>query len=543
MREPANLRTVTVVVLAVFLGCSGGGGGSVSDIARSDTEESISGFDLHDDRGDLEDVAALELLPDTQAEDLTFEETGSDFAPEFTDACLACDLDSEPLDVDGDLCVAACEGRVCGSDGCGGTCGECLLGQDCSEDGTCTNRPAPCEAPKLLNCGDSVAGDTLLHGGMDFESYVGCSAVLASGPEEVYGLTVQQESHVTVVMTPEAADLDLFHLDGACDAFHCADYSDGTSAETLTFDLLPEDTAYLVVDGFHLAAGAYTLTVECVDPCHPQCDGRQCGDDQCGGLCGTCALGYQCGVEGTCDLIPQVCGEPSELHCSQTLSETTAGASAQVSFYLDCVTWPEHGPEKAYRFVPEVSGVVHVLLTPEDGLDLDLFLLNETCDGGACVAASADFYEEELYFQAEAGAVFYLVVDGFLDSSGPFDLLVECGGDCLPDCSGKTCGDDGCGGSCGGCPPGQLCSASGACVVEGGATTCGEINSCVVLCSSQDTACKEGCVSSAAEEAVVLWAALALCTQEQCGTEPSSACLAQALTGACSAHFQACVSQ
>lgn len=28
---------------------------------------------------------------------------------------------------------------------------------------------------------------------------------------------------------------------------------------------------------------------------------------------------------------------------------------------------------------------------------------------------------------------------------------------CLPDCSGKECGDDGCGGSCGGCPPGEIC--------------------------------------------------------------------------------------
>src|SRR3954469_23933829 len=28
---------------------------------------------------------------------------------------------------------------------------------------------------------------------------------------------------------------------------------------------------------------------------------------------------------------------------------------------------------------------------------------------------------------------------------------------CKPDCTGKTCGDDGCNGTCGGCPPSQLC--------------------------------------------------------------------------------------
>jgi hypothetical protein len=35
---------------------------------------------------------------------------------------------------------------------------------------------------------------------------------------------------------------------------------------------------------------------------------------------------------------------------------------------------------------------------------------------------------------------------------------------CTPDCSGKACGDDGCGGTCGSCPPSQMCSASSACV-------------------------------------------------------------------------------
>ena len=31
---------------------------------------------------------------------------------------------------------------------------------------------------------------------------------------------------------------------------------------------------------------------------------------------------------------------------------------------------------------------------------------------------------------------------------------------CTPDCTGKTCGDDGCHGTCGGCPPSQLCGSA-----------------------------------------------------------------------------------
>ena len=35
---------------------------------------------------------------------------------------------------------------------------------------------------------------------------------------------------------------------------------------------------------------------------------------------------------------------------------------------------------------------------------------------------------------------------------------------CTPQCSGKQCGSNGCGGSCGTCPTGQICSSNGQCV-------------------------------------------------------------------------------
>ncbi len=34
---------------------------------------------------------------------------------------------------------------------------------------------------------------------------------------------------------------------------------------------------------------------------------------------------------------------------------------------------------------------------------------------------------------------------------------------CVPRCAGKTCGDDGCGGTCGTCPSGTQCSSAGTC--------------------------------------------------------------------------------
>ncbi len=49
---------------------------------------------------------------------------------------------------------------------------------------------------------------------------------------------------------------------------------------------------------------------------------------------------------------------------------------------------------------------------------------------------------------------------------------------CVPDCTGKMCGSDGCGGMCGSaCPSGKACSAAGVCVCQGQCTgrACGDI--------------------------------------------------------------------
>ena len=39
---------------------------------------------------------------------------------------------------------------------------------------------------------------------------------------------------------------------------------------------------------------------------------------------------------------------------------------------------------------------------------------------------------------------------------------------CTPSCANKTCGSDGCQGTCGGCPPAQMCSPSGTCQTKSG---------------------------------------------------------------------------
>jgi len=51
---------------------------------------------------------------------------------------------------------------------------------------------------------------------------------------------------------------------------------------------------------------------------------------------------------------------------------------------------------------------------------------------------------------------------GFGQTCNP--ILFQCVGGCVPDCTGKQCGDNGCGGSCGSCRGGQTCD-NGICAV------------------------------------------------------------------------------
>ena len=75
-------------------------------------------------------------------------------------------------------------------------------------------------------------------------------------------------------------------------------------------------------------------------------------------------------------------------------------------------------------------------------------------------------------------------------------------GMCEPNCSGKTCGDDGCGGSCGSCILPQTCNALGTCCVPNcSGKTCGDdgcggsCGSCILpqTCSVLGTCCAPNC--------------------------------------------------
>lgn len=66
--------------------------------------------------------------------------------------------DARPAAGAGCDCAPSCGGRVCGDDGCGGSCGTCSGGQTCS-GGKCVTPPPPDAGPKDTGVPDATGGD------------------------------------------------------------------------------------------------------------------------------------------------------------------------------------------------------------------------------------------------------------------------------------------------------------------------------------------------------------------------------------------------
>jgi len=145
-------------------------------------------------------------------------------------------------------CVPDCDGKECGDDGCGGTCGEgCGAGKLCMVD-----QCFPCE-PSCLGrqCGPDGCGGT-------------CG--LCSGTQVCDGV-----SPLCVDRPTDCVPVCEEH------GFLCG--PDGCGAECGTCDEMT-------------LCNQNTRT--CLEPCKPSCDGKKCGDDGCGGSCGDCAQGEFC---------------------------------------------------------------------------------------------------------------------------------------------------------------------------------------------------------------------------------------------------------
>ena len=296
------------------------------------------------------------------------------------------------------MCMPVCDGRSCGPDGCGGQCGDCDDDQVCSAQGQC-------EAPPE-RCGDAVCGDGEDCGNCPADCGVCCG-------------------------------------DGQCVG--------GETCSTCPADCgCPEGEQCNVQQA------------RCIDECVPQCDGRNCGADGCGGTCGNCLASQDCN-DGVCrdrcvaDCDGRVCGGDG---CGGSCGDCDAGDLCDDGICAEICT-----PECAGRACGDdgCGGFCGACDVGEVCTEAGLCdaVCERDCDGRQCGT------------------------DGCGGSCGDCRDGEDCapGGqcvvECVPECDDRACGDDGCGGECGVCAMGAICADGGVCIGGEGFCDCADEDVCL----------------------------------------------------------------
>jgi hypothetical protein len=258
---------------------------------------------------------------------------------------MVCDPGETTVTCPGDCpCQKKCEGKVCGSDGCGGLCAKCATGSNCNSTGTacvpktCGNKicdtgeteancPGDCKAsctPQCTNkkcgpdgcggeCGKCQTGQTCKADQSGCTCIKQCTGKVC-GPDGCGGTC-------GTCPTGKTCKSDGTGCDGGtctkqCTAKVCGPDGCGGVCGTCT------DGKTCKSDGSACEGGT---------ACSKQCTGKVCGWDGCSGTCGTCPAGKACVLDkGTCTTEPfcgnGACGtSETATSCSKDCTPATVG--------------------------------------------------------------------------------------------------------------------------------------------------------------------------------------------------------------------------
>ncbi|MGC4120400.1 MAG: hypothetical protein QM765_38635 [Myxococcales bacterium] len=383
-------------------------------------------------------------------------DAGSCSRPLCDGVCCAAGTSCNATSLKCESCTPDCTGgKNCGDDGCGGSCGGCTgARQWCDEaggicktcvtelcDGVCCGEGTVCDATTKTcksctpDCKDRECGDNGCGGSCGVCNVMNkcvanrCTACMPNPPD---GAKCGQDV--------DACTFGLCGWDQYCTGGQCAYCS------------RPLCNGACCLEGE--SCNPNTLACEA---CVPQCTGKKCGDDGCGGSCAPgCAAGEACGTTGQCTACTASCGTRK---CGADKNGCSCGPCTGNTTCLDGLCQPCDRP---------------------------------LCNGVCCEAGSK------------------------------CDTATNRCQRCLPECTGKVCGDDGCGGQCGSCDVGSSC-VSGQCQTSctpncAGGKNCGP-DGCggkcgTADCDNQTNFCIEGkCTACTPEQDTEICARL----QAECG--------------------------
>jgi len=217
------------------------------------------------------------------------------------------------------------------------------------------------------------------------------------------------------------------------------DYPDSSCFEDY-WPILSAKTVEYGIAGIQLLFNQTTV-------CTPNCSGKECGKDGCGGSCGNCQPGLFCNSSGKCledciaDCSGKVCGNNG---CGGSCGSCSSGYNCN-----DGKCTKDCGPDSCGGS----CGSCPFGQTCSNGTCIDVCVSNcsvpqKQCSGNSvigCANVAPGCQQWDFSNPKYCGS-------GYNCKNG------ECVKDaCVPNCDGQECGPNGCGGNCGACQPWEYC--------------------------------------------------------------------------------------
>ncbi|MEC9072628.1 MAG: agmatine deiminase family protein [Myxococcota bacterium] len=410
---------------------------------------------------------------------------------------------ANPLSCDDleDPCTPSCAGKACGDDGCGGSCGSCANGEICVANGVC--EPVLC-TPECdgKDCGpDGCGGVCGSCGGSATCDANGQCVDVSADPCD--GLSYEGTCDGGLITYCDEGEKVSYQCDsGCCGWISSKSWYDCYTQQYCGYCSNECEPGELgcSIEGTHAwtceaaagqgcnvriwtfcEGGCASDTGQCQGAvCEPNCAGQDCGDDGCGGSCGTCPANTACSSQGLCEAdacVPNCQGKD----CGNDGCGGSCG-SCDVDAICNTKGQCEAGP------------------------------CNANCDGKQCGPDGCGGVCGACAVGQSCNDKGQCLSDGCVPSCGG-DVCGDdgCGGSCgscvgdtyclagqceplacVPQCQGKTCGDDGCGDACGTCGDGEICEAGNCQAVSG----CGDVTFEGICEAGVLTWCDEGSLSS-----------------------------------------------
>lgn len=279
---------------------------------------------------------------------------------------------------------------------------------------------------------------------------------------------------------PEVAEVPVVTPDHGGDpgAEETGGADEGLPDEAIPDEALPDEGALddgepgpdggEILDTPLIEAGEVAAEVRIDVGCVPDCEDRACGSDGCDGVCGYCRQGFICTVEGAC-----------KQYCEPKCEDKVCGDNGCGG---ECLPGCQENEECSPLFrcilkacPPRCEGKVcgpdgcggdcgqceTGFLCREDGQCTEDTACHEVTAVGKCVGNERQWCENSV-LQKETCNTGEGFVCG-LDATAK-KYMCKRPEVCVPQCTGKECGTDGCpGGTCGSCTEGLACSTGGKC--------------------------------------------------------------------------------